>query len=150
MHRSRLSAPNAEGRLQTVHNREPCQDTSVLSSHCDIDNPDQVKQFVFEREVSLARKENIVDIYAKFAKSHNIQFSEPRYTRTDTLPFVPLQQELETLINATRNLKHATLLRPLRNWHESWRSEPITVQGFRFRHASRQSAPRERRQSKGA
>ncbi len=84
-----------------------------LARHCEIDNSDQIKDFVADRSISLGRKENLVDAYAKYAKFHGIQFSEPRYARTDTLPFVPLQQELETIINATRNLRHATLLRLL-------------------------------------
>jgi integrase len=43
-----------------------------------------------------------------------MSFSRSRYRREDTLPFVPLQKELDTLMDASsRNLREATLLRLL-------------------------------------
>ncbi len=84
-----------------------------LSRNCNLDEPETVRIFLASRKCSAGRKQNLVDIYAKYAKFSGIAFSEPRYQREDSLPFVPLQAELETLINASRNLRHSTLLRLL-------------------------------------
>ncbi len=78
-----------------------------------MEDSENVKEFIANRNVSQGRKENLANIYGRFAEYHGIPFKEPRFTREDSLPFIPLQQELEALINATRNLRHATVLRIL-------------------------------------
>jgi len=84
-----------------------------LAKHCQLEDPENVKEFVANRESSLGRKENLVDVYAKYAKTLGLSFSEPRYSREDTLPFIPLQKELESILKATRNFRQATMLRLL-------------------------------------
>ncbi len=84
-----------------------------MAKHCSLENPENVKEFVANRKSSLGRKENLVDVYAKYAKTLGLSFSEPRYSREDTLPFIPLQKELESIIKGTRNLRQATVLRLL-------------------------------------
>jgi len=82
-----------------------------MARNCDLEDPESVREFIASRHSTGGRKENLVDCYSKYAKSRGIAFSEPRYTREDSLPFIPLQQEIEALIEASRDLRHATMLR---------------------------------------
>ncbi len=84
-----------------------------LSKHCNLHYVDSVKEFVANREVSTGRKENISDVYGGFARFHSISFTEQRYNRIDKLPFVPLEHEILAIVDASRNLRHAALLRML-------------------------------------
>jgi len=99
-----------EGRLQAPDNTESRQGPEVPNSKCQPDDPESIRTFIASRKCSGGRKENLVDIYSKYAKYYGIAFSEPRYTKKESIPFVPLQKELETLIDASRNPREATLL----------------------------------------
>ena len=54
-------------------------------------------------------KELTCDAYALLAKSRGIDFSRPRYERTEKIPFIPLEAELDSLISGT-GPKTATVL----------------------------------------
>ena len=85
-----------------------------LARNVNSDDPETVREFLASRKSSGGRKPNVVAIYSKYSKYSGIAFSEPRYAREDGLPFVPLQKELETILDASsRNLKEAALLRLL-------------------------------------
>ncbi len=84
-----------------------------LARNCDLEDTESVRQFIASRHNSTGRKANIVDVYSKYARFYGIAFSEPRYTREDSLPFIPLQAEIEALIDASRDIRHATVLRLL-------------------------------------
>jgi integrase len=84
-----------------------------LARNTDLADPESVRIFLASRKCSSGRKQNLVDIYAKYAKYSSIAFSEPRYAREDKLPFVPLQKELEAIMDASRNVREATFLRLL-------------------------------------
>ena len=86
----------------------------LFAKNCNLSNPEEVKEFIASRKVSTGRKENYVYAYSSFAKFQGIPFSPPRYVREDSLPFIPLESELEGLISASRNLRHATFLRLLK------------------------------------
>ena len=85
-----------------------------LSKQAQLDNPESIRLVIASRHVSAGRKENLVDAYSKFCKYRKIAFSEPRYSREESLPFIPLEAETETLINACRSMRHATTLRLLK------------------------------------
>ena len=82
-----------------------------LSKNCDINNPDAVTLFISEKEVSPARKARISDAYLKYAKSLNLPFIRPRYQAEDKLPFIPLQSEIESILEYSKSLRHSTYLR---------------------------------------
>ncbi len=78
-----------------------------------LSNPESVKEYLFKHTCSVGMKEKVATAYAGYAKFHSIPFTKPRYQRVDSLPFVPLEKEVEAIINASRHLRHATLLRLL-------------------------------------
>ena len=84
-----------------------------LTRNVRLEDVEAVREFIATRKCTGGRKQNLVDVYSKYAKWAGIAFPGARYTREDTLPFVPLQTELETLIDASRNVREATLLRLL-------------------------------------
>jgi len=57
-----------------------------LSRRADLNNPEAVKGAIARLDVSEARKENLVCVYASFCKLNNIPFSPPRYQRVERLP----------------------------------------------------------------
>jgi len=82
-----------------------------LAKHCDLKDPESIRLFLSEKTVSLARKERIANAYLKYAKSRNIHFDKPRYQAEDKLPFIPLQNEIESILEYSKNLRHSTYLR---------------------------------------
>ncbi len=85
----------------------------LLAKNCNLEDSETVRSFVATRHVSTGRKENLVEAYRKFAKFLGVIFEVPNYERDDTLPFIPLQEEIEALIEASRNLRHSGILRLL-------------------------------------
>ena len=76
-------------------------------------NPDAVKTHLASRKVSESRKEKICVDLARFYKFKGIPFQIPRYHRVDTLPFVPLEKEVDQLVSACGK-KTATFLQLLK------------------------------------
>ncbi len=84
-----------------------------LARHCNLSDPETVREFLASHRSSGARKENIVGCYSLFSKHEGIAFSKPRYQRQDSVPFIPLQQECEAILETSKSIRHATLLRLL-------------------------------------
>ncbi len=84
-----------------------------LSKLCDVANPESVRVYLAQASVTLGRKENIANVYSKYAKLSGLVFDKPRYQREDTLPKIPLEQWLLDVINAARYVRHSTTLRGL-------------------------------------
>ena len=59
-----------------------------LSKYVPLNDPEAVRLFVANQHVSSGRKENEVDVFSGFGKYHEIAFSESRYSREETLPFI--------------------------------------------------------------
>ncbi len=72
-----------------------------------------MRVYLTQAKVSQGRKENIVNVYAKFSKFLGIAFDSPRYQREDSLPKIPQDQELLDVINGARSVRHACVLRGL-------------------------------------
>ncbi len=82
---------------------------SVLARHSDLADSEAVKLALARIDWSDGTKELACDAYALLAKSRGIEFSRPRYERTETIPFIPLETELDSLISAA-GPKTATVL----------------------------------------
>ena len=78
---------------------------SYLSDHADLDNPEQVKQFIAQHQVSNGYKKNLCLAYDQFCRHYNIEWEKPKY-RQDAKPIrIPTKEKLEKLIaNAGRTL----------------------------------------------
>jgi len=75
--------------------------------------PEAVKIYLASANVSLGRKEKVCQDLARLYKLKQIPFEAPRYYRVDTLPFVPLEAEVDQLISACGS-KTATFLQLLK------------------------------------
>jgi len=74
---------------------------STLAKHADLADPESVKQALARIEWCDGTKELACDAYGLLAKSRGIVFSRPRYVRTEKIPFIPLEAELDSLISGT-------------------------------------------------
>ncbi|HEV2119944.1 MAG TPA: tyrosine-type recombinase/integrase [Candidatus Bathyarchaeia archaeon] len=82
-----------------------------LAKHCDLHDPENIRLFLSEKQVSPARKERIANAYLKYSRWRHIRFDKPRYEAEDKLPFIPLQNEIESILEYFKNLRHGTYLR---------------------------------------
>jgi integrase len=65
-------------------------------------NPEKVKEIIAERSNwGDGYKANVVDAYTSFLTMHRMTWKPPRYSRPETLPWIPLEKELDTLVRTT-------------------------------------------------
>jgi len=65
-------------------------------------NPEKVKEIIAERSNwGDGYKANVVDAYTSFLTMHRMTWKPPRYSRPETLPWIPLEEELDTLVRTT-------------------------------------------------
>src|SRR5881396_3081170 len=74
-----------------------------LAKYCDLHDPENIRLFLSEKQVSPARKERIANAYLKYARWRHIHFDKPRYEAEDKLPFMPLQNEIESILEYSKN-----------------------------------------------
>jgi integrase len=85
-----------------------------LARNCYILDPEEVKEFVANRETwNSTTKLLTVEVYKAFANFDNIPFKAPRYQQQEKIPFIPLEQEIDALI-AGCSRKIATILQLLK------------------------------------
>src|SRR5438552_16957342 len=82
-----------------------------LSKYVPLNDPEAVRLFVANQHVSSGRKVNEVDVFSSSGKYHEIAFSESRYSREESLPFMAQYAEMEQIINACRSFRQAACLR---------------------------------------
>jgi integrase len=97
-----------EGRspetLETITKR-----LSRLAKYADLESPEQVKDYIAKAQWHQNTKRNVAQLYNGYAKYCNIRFDLPHYTREDRIPFIPTEQEADTLIAASRPPLNALL-----------------------------------------
>jgi integrase len=84
-----------------------------LAKRTDILNPEEVKDFLANVPWTESGKERVVNDLVRFYSYRNIQFDKPRYKRVDTLPFIPLESEVQALVSGMGR-KTACLLQLVR------------------------------------
>ena len=90
-------------------------------------NPESVKAYLASAKMSENRKQTVVDHLARFYRWKRTPFNRPNYKRTELLPFIPLESEVDQLISGL-SLKWATFLqfmkesacRPGEAWAVRW------------------------------
>ncbi|UCH32617.1 MAG: tyrosine-type recombinase/integrase, partial [Candidatus Bathyarchaeota archaeon] len=75
----------------------------LIAEHTDIDNPDQVKQFIARREVSNGTKRNYIRAYEHYVKFHNIQWQKPIYHDIAKPIRIPTRERLHKIISGAGN-----------------------------------------------
>jgi integrase len=72
-----------------------------------------VKAYLSAAPLTQSRKEVLADHLARFYRYRRIPFDKPHYTRVETLPFIPLESEVDQLISGMGR-KTATFLKVLK------------------------------------
>jgi len=88
-------------RTSTIESHVSAMKT--LARHSDIYNPDSVKSYLARLNVTEARKEALVIRLNRFYRWKKMEWTPPRYRRTDKLPFIPLESEVDQLIAGFRS-----------------------------------------------
>jgi integrase len=66
----------------------------------DLFNTDSVKDVISRQEWSSNRKRNVINAYTMFLTLNKMTWAPPRCTVTESLPFIPTEQEIDALISA--------------------------------------------------
>jgi integrase/recombinase XerD len=84
-----------------------------LVNNVDIRDPEAVKEFLSKAELSEASKKTYVEVYTTFLRFLGKKWEKPSYRFTEKIPFIPTEEELDSLIAGTGR-KMATLLQLLK------------------------------------
>ena len=87
---------------------------TMMNNNVNLNDPEAVKLFI-ARKQSWSNGHKILAVYTynEYAKMKGIQWAMPQYKRDETLPFVPTEKEIDTLINGTAK-KLSTALQTLK------------------------------------
>jgi integrase len=69
-----------------------------LASNVDLSEPDEVKQFIANKNVNNGFKGNLVKAYNYYALINNIVWEKPRYKWEQSKPKIPLEENLNKII----------------------------------------------------
>ena len=78
--------------------RGAVKNLKALSRHCNILNPESLKAYLATSTYGENNKDKIIGDMARFYKSLNIAWHRPLSRRVETLPFIPLEAEIDQLI----------------------------------------------------
>jgi integrase len=76
-----------------------------LSKQADITKPEQVQMVIASLEWKKSTKNKAVQIYDRFLKFLGITWEKPKYTESKEIPFIPTEEEIDTLITSMRKSK---------------------------------------------
>ena len=74
----------------------------VLSKHADLNNPEQVKQYIANLQVSASYKRNLCIAYNKYCTYYQIKWEMPHYKQQSKMIKIPTKEKLEMLIANAR------------------------------------------------
>jgi integrase len=85
-----------------------------LARLCNIDDPEQVKTTLAIMKCKNITKHNLAQTYNGYLKYIGKTWQEPKYTIQNELPFIPTEQEIDSLIASAYTIKTACLLQILK------------------------------------
>jgi len=85
-----------------------------IGQNCDLDNPEDVKRCIAEKQVNVGFKSNLCDAYSHYLRCHGLTWKRPRYKREHGLPKVPSTENVERII-ARSSWRYATIFSVLRD-----------------------------------
>jgi len=74
---------------------------ATLNKHTDLNNPEQVKQYIAQLNASTSYKRNLCIAYNKYAQYYQIKWEMPRYKQQSKQIKIPTKEKLEMLISAS-------------------------------------------------
>jgi len=69
-----------------------------LSKHADLNKPEQVKQYIANKQTSTSHKKNLCLAYNKYCKYYKIEWQMPKYTQQAKMIRIPTKAQIESLI----------------------------------------------------
>ncbi len=70
-----------------------------LQKNCNLQNPEQVKGYIANKQCSNGHKESLIEAYDILMRSINKKWQKPFYKRYDKLPKIPTTEQLNMLIS---------------------------------------------------
>jgi integrase len=86
-------------RPSTIKNRAELIKT-LLNQDVDLNNPEDVKFAIADKKCGDGYKKNLVLAYDTLLKMQGKKWDAPKYKPPDRLPFIPLESEIDQLINS--------------------------------------------------
>ena len=65
-----------------------------LNRHCDLNQPEKVKEYIARLQCSDGHKDNLVDIYSHYCDFYHIQWTKPKYQREERVTRVPKEEDI--------------------------------------------------------
>lgn len=84
-----------------------------LAKHCNLMDPEDVKEALAKLPQKNSTKAITVSVYTDFLKCFGLSWEPPEYKMEESIPFIPLEREIDELI-ASCNKRTATLLQVLK------------------------------------
>jgi integrase len=64
----------------------------------DLHSPESVKEVIAKQKWSANRRKNVINAYTLFLKMHGLTWEKPKCTLEQKIPFIPTEQEINSLI----------------------------------------------------
>jgi integrase len=71
-------------------------------------NPQQVKDYIANKNVTNATKQKLVNVYDYFCKANNLEWTKPKYKWERKIPLIPTTANIDKIISAS-STKYATI-----------------------------------------
>jgi integrase len=85
-----------------------------LAKHTDLNDTENVKNFISNQESSNANKEAYANAYDHYVKFYNLKWIKPFYHREERIPNVPTTEQVNSIISFFK-MKYATIFSVLRD-----------------------------------
>lgn len=85
----------SEATIRSVNNA-----LRIIGNHANLDEPEQVKQFVANLDRTGTYKDNLIRMYSAYTRYYEIVWNRPKYGRDTKSPKIPTKQKLEMFISA--------------------------------------------------
>jgi hypothetical protein len=69
----------------------------LMKRGADLNDPESVKDIIARQNWSEGRKKNAVEAYSSYLVFKGLTWDPPRYRRIEKLPFIPTEEELDSL-----------------------------------------------------
>jgi integrase len=72
----------------------------LLDKHCNLNNPESVKEFIAKYNTTESYKRNLCYAYERYLKYYGINWIRPKYKASHKLPKIPLETKIDMIISA--------------------------------------------------
>jgi integrase len=79
-----------------------------LAQHTNIDNPEQVKQYISNLKIQASSKQKMINCYKYYAQIHSLKWTPPIYQWDRKIPLIPTTENIYKIISAS-SPKYATI-----------------------------------------